>query len=191
MQGEKPLYGDVVTPSGHICGYLINDDDEEKENNQDAASLSRVRQVAERMEDGTGRGRRSGRGVAAAETGPIRLYHPWQTHSVGVQAERSESPIPRKFEPNVGPAYVPFHIINREGRPVPAKYVRVKMTNDPYMYGMLNSTGEVFKGMIHAAPYSTSPTSRTSRRTTSSCSGSTTLMRHALTMRWHALGTGP
>ena len=26
------------------------------------------------------------------------------------------------------------------------------MTNDPYMYGMINSTGEVFKGMIHAAP---------------------------------------
>ena len=26
------------------------------------------------------------------------------------------------------------------------------MTNDPYAYGMLNSTGEVYKGLIHAAP---------------------------------------
>ena len=90
--------------------------------------------------------------MAETEAGPIRLYHPWQTHSIGVQATRSESPIPHKFEPNVGTAYVPFHIINHDGRSVPAKYIRVKMTNDPYMYGMLNSTGEVFKGMIHAAP---------------------------------------
>ena len=90
--------------------------------------------------------------MAGAETGPIRVYHPWQTHSIGVQAKRSESPVPRKFEPNVGPTYVPFHITNRNGRSIPAKYIRVKMTNDPYMYGMINSTGEVFKGMIHAAP---------------------------------------
>ena len=26
------------------------------------------------------------------------------------------------------------------------------MTNDPYAYGMLNSMGEVYKGLIHAAP---------------------------------------
>ena len=51
-----------------------------------------------------------------------------------------------------GPQYVPFHIINRDGVMVPAKYVKVKMTNDPYAYGMLNSTGEVYKGLVHAAP---------------------------------------
>ena len=90
--------------------------------------------------------------MAATETGPIRLYHPWQTHSIGVQAKRSESPIPHKFEPNVGPAYVPFHITNCNSRLIPTKYIRVKMTNDPYMYGMLASNGKVFKGMIHAAP---------------------------------------
>ena len=55
-QGEELLYGDVVTPSGRIRGYLVNDNDEDKENNQDAVSISRVRQVAERMEDGAGRG---------------------------------------------------------------------------------------------------------------------------------------
>ena len=53
---------------------------------------------------------------------------------------------------NQGPQYVPFHIVNREGVTVLAKYVKVKMTNDPYAYGMLNSTGEVYKGLIHAAP---------------------------------------
>ena len=53
---------------------------------------------------------------------------------------------------NYGPQYVPFHIVNRNGVTVPAKYVKVKMTNDPYVYGMLNSEGEVYKGLVHAAP---------------------------------------
>ena len=53
---------------------------------------------------------------------------------------------------NQGPQYVPFHIVNRDGVTVPAKYIKVKMTNDPYAYGMLDSQGEVYKGLIHAAP---------------------------------------
>ena len=56
---------------------------------------------------------------------------------------------------NRGPQYVPFHVVNRDGVTVPAKYIKVKMTNDPYAYGMLNSTGKVYKGLIHAALYST------------------------------------
>ena len=53
---------------------------------------------------------------------------------------------------NRGPQYVPFHIVNRDRVTVPAKYVKVKMTNDPYAYGMLNSQGEVYKGLVHTAP---------------------------------------
>ena len=53
---------------------------------------------------------------------------------------------------NHGSQYVPFHIINRDGVAVPAKYIKTKMTNDPCAYGMLNSMGEVYKGLIHAAP---------------------------------------
>ena len=53
---------------------------------------------------------------------------------------------------NRGPQYVPFHIVNRDGVTVPAKYIKVKMTNDPYAYGMLESQGEVYKGLIHATP---------------------------------------
>ena len=91
--------------------------------------------------------------MGEAETGPICLYHPWETHSVGVQVTpRPQSPVPHGFKMNRGPQYVPFHIVNRDGVTVPAKYVKVKMTNDPYAYGMLNSTGEVYKGLIHATP---------------------------------------
>ena len=91
--------------------------------------------------------------MGEAETGPIRLYHPWETHSIGIQVNpRPLSPIPKGFEMNHGLQYVPFHIVNRDGVTVPAKYVKVKMTNDPYAYGMLNSQGEVYKGLIHTAP---------------------------------------
>ena len=91
--------------------------------------------------------------MGETETGPIRLYHPWETHSIGVQVvPRPMSPIPNGFEMNRGPQYIPFHIVNRDGVMVPAKYIKVKMTNDSYAYGMLNHTGEVYKGLIHAAP---------------------------------------
>ena len=53
---------------------------------------------------------------------------------------------------NHGPQYVPFHIVNRDGITVPAKYIKVKMTNDPYAYGMITSAGEVYKGLVHATP---------------------------------------
>ena len=53
---------------------------------------------------------------------------------------------------NHGPEYILFHIVNHNGHTVLAKYVKVKMTNDPYTYGMLNSMGEVYKGLIHMVP---------------------------------------
>ena len=62
------------------------------------------------------------------------------------------SPVPAGFKMNHGPQYVPFHIVNKDGVTVPTKYVKVKMTNDPYTYGMLNSKGEVYKGLVHVAP---------------------------------------
>ena len=149
-QGEKPVHGDVVDPAGHIRRYDVNSD---KENSQNATQVSFACQDAEGLGHGGGRGQRSGKGMGEAEAGPIRLYHPWETHSVSVQvAPRPKSPVPFGFEMNHGPQYVPFHIVNRDGVTVPAKYVKVKMTNDPYTYGMLNSTGEVYKGLIHAAP---------------------------------------
>ena len=87
-----------------------------------------------------------------AEEGPIRLYHPWQTHSIGVQMDRSTSPIPRFFKLNQGPAYIPFTITNDQGWKVPAKYISVHMTTSPYALGKLTSEGLTKWGEIHAAP---------------------------------------
>ena len=152
MQGEEPVGGYIANTSGHIQiqGYDIDSD---KENHEDAVQVLRVCQVAEGMGHGRGEGRRGGGGVAETEEGPIRLYHPWSAHSIAVQTDsRARSPVPNGFEPNLGPAYIPFHIINKDGHTIPAKYVKVQMTNDPYAYGMINSEGEVFKGLIHTAP---------------------------------------
>ena len=87
-----------------------------------------------------------------AEEGPIRLYHPWQTHSIGVQAGRSTSPIPHFFELNQGPTYIPFTITNDQGWKVPAKYILVHMTANPYALGKLTLEGPMKWGEIHAAP---------------------------------------
>ena len=87
-----------------------------------------------------------------AEAGPIRLYHPWQMHSVRVQAGRSMSPVPRFFELNQVPRYIPFLIANDQGQNILAKYILVHMTTNPYALGMLKSDGPVKWGEIHAAP---------------------------------------
>ena len=87
-----------------------------------------------------------------AEEGPIRLYHPWQTHSIRVQAGCSTSPIPCFFELNRGPAYIPFTITNDQGQKVLAKYILVHMTANPYALGKLTSEGPTKWGEIHAAP---------------------------------------
>ena len=147
-QGEKLVYRDVVDPAGHISGYNV---DLDKENNEDAAPVSQVCQVAERMGHGRSQGRQNGRGMGEAEEGSIRLYHPWQTHLVSIQvAPRPLSPIPNGFKMNHRPQYIPFHIVDRDRATVPAKYVKVKITNNPHAYGMLHSTGEVYKGLVHA-----------------------------------------
>ena len=88
--------------------------------------------------------------MADAEGGPIRLYHPWQQRSIGVQ--RSESPIPDGYERNNGHNYIPFPITNEHGRAVPAKYVAVFMAANPYALGKLAHDGPVHTGEVHAAP---------------------------------------
>ena len=88
--------------------------------------------------------------MGEAEDGPIRLYHPWNQRSVGVQ--QSESPIPEGYEQNDKHNYIPFPITNEHGRTVPAKYVAVFMAANPYAPGKLTSNGPAYTGEIHAAP---------------------------------------
>ena len=128
---------------GPLTGYSIGNDDSDKENNPNATEIPPQSQGQGMGSCSRHQGRHRGgrQGVGDAEEGPIRLYHPWQTHLVRVQAGRSTSPIPRFFELNQGPAYIPFLIPNDQGRKVPAKYVSVHMTTNPYTLGKLTSDG--------------------------------------------------
>src|SRR6201996_575918 len=142
-----------------LTSYAIFDDDSDKENRdpnqedyEDAEEVPREREDAQRMGPRR-RGRRGGRGrrgVADAEEGPIRLYHPWNQKSVGVQG--SEAPIPDGYERNNKHNYIPFPIVNDNGRAVPAKYVAVFMAANPYALGKLTHDGPAHTGEIHAAP---------------------------------------
>ena len=73
-------------------------------------------------------------------------------HLVGVQAGHSTSPIPCFFKLNQSPEYIPFLITNDQGRNVPAKYISVHMTTNPYTLVKLKSDGPTKWGEIHAAP---------------------------------------
>ena len=84
------------------------------------------------------------------ERGPIRLYHPWEQRSVGVQ--RSESPIPDGYDLNRKHNYISFPILRDDGRIVPAKYVAVFMAANPYALGKLNHDGPAYTAEVHASP---------------------------------------
>ena len=94
---------------GPIVGYRIGNDDSDKENNPNATAVPPQSQGQGLGSCDRHRGRqgRDRQGVRAAKEGPIRLYHPWQTHSIGVQAGRSTSPVPRSFKPNHSPGTSP------------------------------------------------------------------------------------
>ena len=126
--------------------------DPNQEDGEDAKRVPRNRQNAQRVGPRR-RGRRGGRGrnsVGEAEDGPIRLYHPWNQRSIGVQ--QSESPIPDGYERNDKHNYIPFRIPDEHGCAVPAKYVAVFMAANPYALSKLTSTGPAYTGEIHAAP---------------------------------------
>ena len=102
--------------AGHLTGYNLStsaeeDKDNNKENCQNAATISRGHQDAQGM--GTCEGgedpRRDYRVMEETEDSLIQLYHPWQMQSVGMQ--HSESPIPPGFNLNHGHHHVPFHIL--------------------------------------------------------------------------------
>ena len=58
--------------------------------------------------------------------------------------------MPDWFEWNHGTAYVPFIITNRFGRPTPAQFIQVHMTDNPYIVAQLTADGPSYCGELHA-----------------------------------------
>jgi hypothetical protein len=73
--------------------------------------------------------------------------------SRGRPARRPDSPVPAGYEHNRGAAYLPFTILNDQGREVPAQYIKVHLdAPNPFLEAKLELNGPVYRGEIHAAP---------------------------------------
>ena len=71
------------------------------------------------------------------------------------EQRREPAPIlvPEDFEINKGDQAIPFTITDRFGRPMPARYIWVHMTSNPYVIARLTANGPDYRGELHATPY--------------------------------------
>ena len=65
---------------------------------------------------------------------------------------RTETPPPLGFDFNHGLNYVPCLITLNGGRRVPVRYVRVVMSNDPYVIGIVLGDDNHYGSALHAEP---------------------------------------
>jgi hypothetical protein len=109
------------------------------------------RQVAEGM------GVRRGRGQRGRPRQPVAVHyavppaHPRHAQRGAQASHRPLSPAAQGYENNQGTSYVPFTILDATGRQVPARYIKVHMTDNPYVEARMAMDGPVHRGEIHAA----------------------------------------
>jgi hypothetical protein len=109
------------------------------------------RQVAKGM------GIRRGRGQRGRPRQPVAVHYavpPAHLHHAqrGAQASRRPLlPAAQGYENNQGTSYVPFTILDATGQSVPARYIKVHMTDNPYVEARMAMDGPVHRGEIHAA----------------------------------------
>ena len=101
------------------------------------------------------RGRR-GRGQArvAGQSSDGAPQPPSYNTARGEQ-HRGPAPIlvPEDFEINEGDQAIPFTITDQFRRPMPAQYIQVHMTSNPYVVAQLTANGPDYRGELHATPY--------------------------------------
>jgi hypothetical protein len=59
-------------------------------------------------------------------------------------------PTVQGYKHNRGTSYIPFLILDDTGRQVPARFIKVHMTDNPYVEAQLTMDGPVHCGEIHA-----------------------------------------
>ena len=89
--------------------------------------------------------------------GPARAPHPRNTPR--------PPQLPDDFWANVPPCYIPFNIWHN-GQEVPAKYVTIQMTNNPYALGTMGAGCPIFRQPAHVAPRITKEEVNTRENTT-------------------------
>jgi hypothetical protein len=104
-----------------------------------------------------GMGIRRGRGQRGRPRQPIAVHyadqttHPHHAQRGGQALRRPLSLSVQGYERNVGTSYIPFLILDETGRQVPARFIKVHMTDNPYVEARLAMDGPVHRGEIHAA----------------------------------------
>ena len=97
-----------------------------------------------------------GRGQArAAEQLGDRAPQPPSYNTARGEQHRGQALIliPEDFEINEGDQAIPFTITDQFGRPTPARYIQVHMTNNPYVVAHLTANGPDYRGKLHATLY--------------------------------------
>ena len=95
-----------------------------------------------------GRGRVPTEGHAGGGVPPHRAGAGAATTSR--KGKRARSPTPDGYVVNLGTLYVPIIVI-QDGRRIPAKYVRVIMSDNPEAFGTMGRGEPIFRAEIHAA----------------------------------------
>jgi hypothetical protein len=108
-------------------------------------------QVAEGM------GIRRSRGQRRRPRQPVAVHyadqttHPRHAQRGGQALRRPLSPSAQGYKHNIGTSYIPFLIMDETGQQVPARFIKVHMTDNPYVEARLAMDGPVHRGEIHAA----------------------------------------
>jgi hypothetical protein len=108
-------------------------------------------QVAEGMGIQRGRGQRGRPRQPVAVHYADQTTHPCHAQRGGQASRRPLSPSVQGYKRNIGTSYIPFLITDETGRQVPARFIKVCMTDNPYVEARLAMDGPVHRGEIHAA----------------------------------------
>ena len=131
----------------------LNDDDlnhrgQEEDNEEAPLPHEAVEGQERKVVPYRGRGRVSTEGHAG---GGVSTHHAGAgTATASRKGKRARSPTPDGYVVNRGTTYVPIIII-QDGRRVPAKYVRVIMSDNPEVFGTMGRGEPIFHAEIHAA----------------------------------------
>jgi hypothetical protein len=109
------------------------------------------RPVAEGMGLQRGRGQRGRLRQPVAVHYAVPPAHPHHANRGAQAVRRPLLPAVQGYENNQGTSYVPFTILDATGRSVPARFIKVHMTDNPYVEARMTMDGPVHRGEIHAA----------------------------------------
>ena len=123
------------------------------EDHEDAVEVPPAYPAAETPAQGMGvqRGCRGGQNRGPRQPIPVRVDTP-PPYARPMPTRRVASPTPAGYVHNQGADYIPFTITDHYGRPTPAQFIQVHMTNNPYVVAHLTASGADYRGEIHVAP---------------------------------------